>query len=52
MRLISSGLSMMGISVPGDIWKGGVEKIDLSDVRTTAGDYNAKDLEVPRTALY
>ena len=46
VRLINDGYLCPVIS------KGGVEKIDLSDVRTTAGDYNAKDLEVPRTALY
>jgi DNA repair protein RadD len=40
VRLINDGYLCPVIS------KGGVEKIDLSDVRTTAGDYNSKDLEV------
>ena len=40
VRLINDGYLCPVIS------KGGVEKIDLSDVRTTAGDYNTKDLEV------
>jgi DNA repair protein RadD len=40
VRLINDGYLCPVVS------KGGVDKIDLSDVRTTAGDYNTKDLEV------
>jgi DNA repair protein RadD len=34
------------------VTKGGIGKIDLSNVRTTSGDYNAHDLEVAATDEY